>query len=349
MKKIGIIGHFGGDEVFLDGQTVKTKNLKTLVEDYCKLDTYCVDTYWAREKKLNLLMRSLLCLMKCKRIVILLGENGMGFYLPFLYWTNKLFRRKIYHYVIGNELIEMVGANPKLVKYLNALRINWFEYESGSEALRRMGLKNVETLSNCKKLEAVELEQITPYAVKDDSYTFCTFSRVTEKKGITDAIVAVAKINAQRGKMVARLDIYGQVDEAYRPTFDELISKHSDYVTYRGLVDSEQSVDVLRHYYALLFPTHWRGEGFPGTILDCYASALPILASDWNANKEIVVHTKTGMIYPTPEVKDLLGVIEWALDNKDEVDRMRFACRQEYEKYTPEHIAEIIGSALMRE
>ena len=46
MKRIGIVGHFGGDKVFLDGQTVKTKNVyRALCESFSVDDIYKLDTY----------------------------------------------------------------------------------------------------------------------------------------------------------------------------------------------------------------------------------------------------------------------------------------------------------------
>lgn len=344
--KVGIVGHFGGNEVFLDGQTVKTKNLKALLEDYGGLETYCVDTYLVRKHKIRLLLKSVLCLLRCKNIVILLSENGMNFYLPFLYWSNKIFRRRIFHDIIGSELIAMTQENPKLVKYLNALEVNWFEYQSGVQTLTDLGVNNMCVLPNCKKLDAIAPEEVASYASADGSYTFCTFSRVMAEKGITDAINAVARINRERGETVARLDIYGPIEDSYREELEGLLAEHSECITYRGIIDSQSSVQMLKQYYALLFPTRWHGEGFPGTILDCYASALPILASDWNANKEIISHTETGMIYPSREVQTLYDAIVWAVDNKQAMDRMKYTCREEYEKYTPEHITEMICGKL---
>lgn len=46
MSKLGIVGHFGGNKLFFDGQTVKTKNLYHALEEYYgsdnikRLDTY---------------------------------------------------------------------------------------------------------------------------------------------------------------------------------------------------------------------------------------------------------------------------------------------------------------------
>lgn len=342
MKRIGIIGHFGGGKQFLDGQTIKTKNLKFMVEEYGEYSTYCVDTYLTNVSKLKLLVKTVICLFKCRAIVILLGENGMRFYLPFLYWMNKLFKRIICHYVIGSSLIEMVKNDNTLIKYLNALTVNWFEYEGGSKMLREMGVKNVQTLPNCKNLKAVDYDSIGSYEHQNGVYCFCTFSRVMEEKGITEAIHAISDINKKNKKKTVHIDIYGQVDESYREKFDMLLREHSNCATYKGVVDSQASVDVLRPYYALLFPTHWSGEGFPGTVLDCYASAIPIIATDWNANAEIIRHGETGIIYPRKEICDLRQAIEWSIENEREFQKMKLPCREEYEKYTPENIGKTI-------
>ena len=346
MKKIGIIGHFGGNEVFLDGQTVKTKNLKLLLEDYSGFSTYCVDTYLVRKHKFLLLFKSLLCLFKCKNIVILLSENGMNFFLPFFYRLNKLFRRHIFHDIIGSEITVMVKKNQKLVKYLNGLQVNWFEYQSGKESLELSGVKNVKVLPNCKQLNAVKYEDIESYESHDGIYTFCTFSRVMKEKGITEAIEAISNFNKKHGTIKAKLDVYGPVDEDYQEEFERLINEHSECVKYEGTIDSGKSVQTLKKYFALLFPTHWPGEGFPGTVLDCYASAVPIIASDWNANKEIIKHMDTGIIYPCGEFEDLVHSIDWAINNSLLMNDMKIRCRKEYEKYSPECVSEMIRSEI---
>ena len=57
MKKVAVIGHFGGNKKFFDGQTVKTKNLKNLLEDYGGFETYIVDTYLVKRHKIKLFLK----------------------------------------------------------------------------------------------------------------------------------------------------------------------------------------------------------------------------------------------------------------------------------------------------
>ncbi len=344
MKQIGIIGHFGGNKEFFDGQTIKTKNLKEILSDRRSESIFCVDTYLNNDHKMELLGQTIKCLFLCDRIFILLSENGMKFYLPFLYYVNKLFRRRIFHYIIGSELLTLVEQDPKLVKYLNALEVNWFEYASGTEFLQSRGVDNVVTLPNCKKLRAVAPDMVMPFT--ETPLRFCTFSRVMPEKGITKAIQTIVAINQKYGKTVATVDIYGVVEDSYQEAFSLLLKEHPESAAYRGIVDSKKSVEVLKNYYALLFPTSWPGEGFPGTVLDAFASGIPVIASDWNANKELITHKQTGLLYPREGMEDLESAVRWAMEHTAEMNTMRKLCREEFEKYTPEQIGTVICSAL---
>lgn len=344
--KIGVIGRYGANSDMCDGQTVKTKNLIHLMEKEYGIPVFKVDTYYFRKNNVKLIFDTLICMFCCDHVFLMVSVNGMNFYLRVLYYLNKITRKHIYHYIIGSELLEMVAANPKLVKYLNALDANWFEYGSGAHFLREKGVNNVSTLPNFKMLTPVrEAERYMPC---DGKYGFCTFSRVMEEKGITDAIHAIANINERLGHTVAILDIYGPVEASYENEFKKLVSDHSDCVCYKGVADSQKSVEILKNYYALLFPTRWPGEGFPGTIIDAFASGVPVIASDWNANKEIVQEGKQGIIYPGNTVETLENAIMWSLENREDMMRMRTESRRAFEKFTPKTIGRVIMEELSK-
>ena len=340
MNKIGVIGRFGLGENFCDGQTVKTKNLAWLLERENHFSVVKVDTYLFRRKNMKLLLDTLKCMLTCDHVFLLVSVNGMKFYLPFLYCLNKVTRKNIYHYIIGSELLDMVTKNPKLVKYLNALNVNWFEYESGTRYLREKGVTNARTLANFKLITPVE--QVAPYRSENGTFRFCTFSRVMEEKGITDAILAVKEINTRMGKMTAALDIYGPLEAAYEEAFYELLAENKDCVRYMGIADSRKSVDVLKDYYALLFPTHWAGEGVPGTVIDAFAAGIPVIASDWNANKEIIRDGVQGILYPNRNLSTLTDAVLWAVDHPEDMNCMRVKSREEFNSYMPETILNTI-------
>lgn len=342
--KIGIIGHFGGNEKFCDGQTVKTLNLLSLLKRKQEFDFFYVDTYLKKENKIKLILKTIQCLLECKDIFILVSENGIKVYFPFLYYANKIFKRKIYHYIIGSEILTLAKKNKRLIKYLNSITINWFEYDKGTRELKKLGLSNVETLSNFKNLTPIT--KAVKYVSKNNIFEMCTFSRVMEEKGITEAIESVIKYNSLHTENKIKLDIYGPIDETYKNKFKNLLKKYELDIEYKGIADSNKSIDILKNYFVLLFPTKWLGEGFPGTIIDAYASGIPIIASDWNANKEIIVDNKEGIIYPNENVKNLYEAIEWAILHKEEINEMRVNSRLKYEEYKPENILKIILNKL---
>ena len=109
-------------------------------------------------------------------------------------------------------------------------------------------------------------------------------------------------------------------------------------MSYMGCTDFDKSVDAITDSMALLFPTYWPSEGFPGTIIDAYAAAVPVIASDWNANSEIIRNFETGWVYPNEKVKNLDESIEWAVEHQEEMALMRKNCTLFATRYTPDFV-----------
>jgi glycosyltransferase involved in cell wall biosynthesis len=78
---------------------------------------------------------------------------------------------------------------------------------------------------------------------------------------------------------------------------------------------SEDSYRKLSTYHLLLFPTHWVGEGFPGVVLDAYLAGLPVIATDWNMNSEVVIPGETGWLIPSGNPQALADAIQTAVSS----------------------------------
>ena len=87
MKKVVIIGHFGGKEKFYDGQTVKTMNLDNLLASCSNVSVRRVDTHCDQNNKFKLLINTLKAYIVCEHIFLLVSVNGMKFYLPFFHYV----------------------------------------------------------------------------------------------------------------------------------------------------------------------------------------------------------------------------------------------------------------------
>lgn len=339
-KRVGIIGHFGGDEVCLDGQTIKTKVLFEELQNSTDWEFVIVDTYNKNKNPFRLLRDSIGCLCTTRNIIVLLSGNGMRVYFPLLYVFTKLFRVRIYHDVIGGNLDKYVVKYPAFKKYLNSFCVNWVETKGLKKRLAREGIQNCEVLPNFKRLMIVD----KPKQIFQEPYKLCTFSRVMREKGIEDAIQAVENINKENARTVCVLDIYGEIDEKYKDRFSILMKNTSCAIRYQGTVPYDQSVDALRDYDVLLFPTYWEGEGFPGTIVDAFSAGVPVIATDWNCNSEIITNESTGLLYPNESLKDLKTAILWLISCAEKMPDMRDNCIREANRYQPDrHIRRIVN------
>ena len=197
-------------------------------------------------------------------------------------------------------------------------------------ALEAQGFENVFVMPNCKKLDILTPEELVYHT--EEPYPLCTFSRVMKEKGIEDAVEAVRSVNEKLGRTAYTLDIYGQVDTEQTQWFEALKNTFPDYIRYMGVVPYDQSVSTLKNYFALLFPTYYDGEGFAGTLIDAFAAGVPVIASDWKYNSEIV-NKHVGYIYPAKSCIELANILSFICLNPNSLCGKKSACLDESRKY----------------
>lgn len=332
MKRVSIIGHFDFKHNSLDGQTIKTKIISNELkrqlgsENIFELDTN--GRFCAFLKAPYYIYHSL---RTCKNVIILPAQNGLRIYAPLLSILAKLFKasRRIHYVVIGGWLAEFIKNKPTLTKCLKKFDAIYVETNAMKQSLEQIGFDNIFVMPNCKELNILSEDELV-YPV-DEPLKLCTFSRVMKEKGIEDAVNAVKTVNSDLGKTAFSLDIYGQIDENQKEWFAKLSESFPDYVKYGGLVPYNESVNVLKNYFALLFPTHYDGEGFAGTIIDAYAAGVPVLASDWKYNSEIIRNGITGTVYTDSLFAALLDIQNKRNDWLD----MRKKCLHMAKDYLP--------------
>ena len=279
MKTVSILGHFGFGENLLNGQTIKTKIVaEELIRVLGEQEVNLVDT---RGGIKSLIKAPFICmgqLKKSKNVVILPAHNGVRVYGVLLPVFKCFFRKRKLHYaVIGGWLPEFLKKHGVLAKFLKKFHGIYVETNSMKNSLDDMGFKNVTVMPNCKQLKVLkDNELVYP---QGEPYKLCTFSRVMKEKGIEDAVYAVRKINKAFGRTVYTLDIYGQIDGSQTEWFENLKNSFPEYVKYGGFVDFDKSTDVLKNYFALIFPTYYTSTifnfcSFPFFILiliiECY-------------------------------------------------------------------------------
>ncbi len=347
-KIITIIGHYGRDVNFLDGQTIKTKIVTREIERNLEAEQIRrIDTYSGKKKLFIYPLTVFNALRRSSNIIILPAHNGLRIIAPLLTIENKIFHRKLHYVVIGGWLPDFLKKRKRLAKELKKFDFIYVETTTMKKALEIQGFKNVLVMPNCKELKILKEEELV--YPQTEPYKLCTFSRVMREKGIEDAVNAVREVNEHYGRTVYALDIYGQVDSAQTEWFDELQKTFPDYVRYGGCVAFDRSVDVLKDYFALLFPTYYDGEGFAGTIIDAFSAGVPVLASDWKYNSELIKENYTGRLFEAKNTDDLVRVLKDIINNPQKWSDMKNNCVDEANKYLPSKAIEPLLQNLVLE
>lgn len=343
MHRIGIIGHFGYGLNLSNGQTIKTITITEAVRS-ANREVITIDTHGGVKAILPVVLGCIKCLSSCSDIVILLTENGLKAVVPVLAILNRLYHRKLHYIVIGGWLHGFLKKERVLKRFLQ--RFNYIYVETGTmkKALESSGFSNVILMPNCKKLCILREEELV-YSTQEP-LALCTFSRVMKEKGIGTVVEAVKKINEALGRTAYKLDIYGQVDEAQQPWFEDLKSKFPPYISYRGIVPADGSVEVLKHYFALVFPTHFYTEGMPGTIIDAYAAGVPVVSAKWESFSDAVDEGRTGLGYAFDNADELKQLLRSMLENPAAFNALKPNCLNKAKAYTTEEAVKILTERL---
>ncbi|WP_027639089.1 glycosyltransferase [Clostridium cadaveris] len=335
--KIGICGHFGNNKIFLDGQTVKTKTFtEELERELGKENIKTLDSCGWKKNPVKLFFNCFRLIKKCENIVVLPAHNGVKVFIPLFYFLNRIFHKKLHYVVIGGWLPDLLQKNMILRNFLIKFDGIYVETNIMIEKLRGSGLRNVRYFPNFKRLDILKENELIYNSEKP--YKLCTFSRVMEEKGIEDAIEAVKNINDHSGKIVYTLDIYGQINDGYKERFEKLKNEFPSYIKYGGCIEFNKSVDVLKNYFALLFPTFYEGEGFAGTILDAYASGIPVIASKWKYNNEIIREGKDGLLFNINNIQELEDILTELQRNPYIILNMKKECLLRARQFLPEKV-----------
>ena len=340
--KVGVLGHFGEGKNLLNGQTVKTK---IVTEELCRQlggdRVLKIDTHGGMKTLLKAPFQVFRALKNSENVLILPAHNGLRVYAPLLAVLKPWFKgRKLHYVVIGGWLPEFLRTRPRLLAALRQFAGIYVETNTMKRALEQQGFANVHVMPNCKKLTALKQEELI--YPKETPLRLCTFSRVMKEKGIEDAVEAVKEVNEQLGYTAYSLDIYGQVHEEQTEWFGNMKKMFPDYIQYRGVVSFDRSVEVLKDYFALLFPTHFYTEGIPGTIIDAYAAGVPVISAKWESYADIVDDHKTGIGYQFEDVRGFFDVLMQAEHNSQLLLDMKENCIRKAKEYVPETAIQVL-------
>ena len=169
-------------------------------------------------------------------------------------------------------------------------------------------LKNIKVLPNFKEFPVLEFNKSRSSGI----FRFVYVGRISKTKGINEIMEAIESIS-QKSEINFIVDFYGPMDDKF--DFTNQSTKYNGFLDFQR--KPEKSYEALSGYDCMLFPTYWQGEGFPGVVIDAFVCGLPIIATDWNMNAEIIKDEVNGFIIPPMDSKALAEKMKFVMGHKD--------------------------------
>lgn len=136
---------------------------------------------------------------------------------------------------------------------------------------------------------------------------FVYIGRVRNEKGIREIVKAAASLGGR-----CTVDIYGPCDDIV----GEAVLDRCPHVRYRGIMAHSDVLVALPSYNALLLPSYWPGEGYPGVIVEAFMAGVPVIATRWQFIGEMVDET-CGMLVAPRDALGLAKAMDWLSSDEE--------------------------------
>ncbi|MGB1232271.1 MAG: glycosyltransferase [Winogradskyella sp.] len=246
---------------------------------------------------------------KNKNIYLSLSYGSTNKLLKYFNYFKISKRNSISYFVIGGKFHKWIEENPQYVKNFKPLTAIFPESAAMVKSLNSSGLQNVTQVPNFKAIPNVTIKRA--YKVID----FVFLSRILPQKGSELIIDAVLQLNKMGLEDKFSVSFYGNIDEELNVGYEDAFKSKIEpihNITYKGFLklSNSKNYEILSTYNAMLFPTFWKGEGYPGVLIDAFIVNMPIIASNWHHNKEIVKNKVNGLLIPAKDSNALKTAME---------------------------------------
>ncbi len=149
--------------------------------------------------------------------------------------------------------------------------------------------------------------------------------RLTLEKGVMTLVRAWHKVSDVLLKIIG--------DGPLFPEIQKFIQENQlNNIILMGWLAKDEVIDMMKQARFLLVPSQWY-EGFPLTVLEAFACALPVVVSDLGGLADLVENDVTGLKFVPGNAKNLQEKISWAISHPDEMEQIGKNGRKQYETY----------------
>ena len=294
---------------------------------------------------------------KVKTIYLPFGTK-LGYYLNIFALKRIISKEKPdlinAHYASGyGTLGRLSGFNKKL---LNVWGSDVYDFPNESKVKKRIiekNLKNYTAIASTSYCMAEETKKylenkskeifITPFGVdiekfknlntekRENEITIGIVKTLTEKYGIEYLIKAIKELenilDIENYKKI-RLLIYGKGE--LKNKLEDLTKELQieDKVIFKGYISNEDVPNALNDMDIFVVPSILNSESFGVVAVEAMACEVPVIVSDVDGLKEVVVNNETGFVVPKRSSKEIANKIKILIENSDTVKKFKKNARE---------------------
>jgi len=208
-------------------------------------------------------------------VFVNVSVKGLYYLSPLLLFLSKLFRTLFISRMFGGNSIELYEnttfLKKHLLKYLFVHSdILFFETKYLIHYFKKLN-NSTFWFPNVRKKANKSRDG-------DFQKRFIFIGQVKKEKGVLELLKASNELDKSY-----TIDIYGPLDlNIKNVNFNEFNAR------YEGSLNPDEVLDTLRLYDVLVLPTYWKGEGYPGVILEALSIGIPVIASNLKSIREMI-------------------------------------------------------------
>ena len=294
--------HIGGSKVSFLQMVNDLKNI-----DWLAFDTISISRPLASAGKLNRAIVDATFLIRTLWTFLTTGHRydvwavhvsagGVFNLFPAIYLVSKFYRKPVLLRLFGGDMDTVLDSSSTCQKWLfNKTAARTHKLILQTQSL----INNFQSLGNTEWLPTTRHLNVKPQSRKQ-CRRILFMSQIRADKGVRVAVEAAQTLPDDCG-----LDFYGSPVET---EMVELIT-NADKTTYHRELRPAEVPEILNTYDALILPTYWKGEGFPGILIEAFQCGIPVIASAWRQIPEVVEDGVNGLLVEPKSTESLSNAI----------------------------------------
>jgi len=259
----------------------------------------------------------LLCLRQIDVVTFHASRPAMMLYGPALFLLARLFRKPLVVRLFGGALEQEYEALSPSRRWL--LERTVFSADLVLLQTKHLSGYFSQQGARCVRWYPTSRQVVDLPPMQENTIPSCKrfvfLGRVVKEKGIGTILESVSQLKAG-----ISVDIFGSLDGHY--SAEHIKSEGRGVVRYKGVLTPEEVRDELFNYDALILPTFYQGEGYPGVILEAYSHGLPVITTRWRSIPEIV-DENSGILIPPHSAEALAQALNILYTDRPYYVRLR--------------------------